>query len=88
MLVVALAGRLVHHGLVAVRVERLAGRVDALEPLLLEGAEQRGEDRLDLGGAVADGGVAGVEHGQQVLDQALGGARPTWSACCFIIRLR
>ena len=31
-------------------------------------------DRLDLGGTVADGGVAGVEHGEQLVDERRGGA--------------
>ena len=67
-MVAAVAG-LVDHGLGDGGVEHLADRVDPHEALLLEGAEQRGHDRLDLGGAVGERAVARVEHRQQPLDE-------------------
>ena len=56
-------------------VEHLADRVDPHEALLLEGTEQGGHDRLDLGGAVGQRAVARVEHGEQPLHEPRRGAR-------------
>ena len=59
--------------LVQVGIEGLALRGDALQPLLLEHADQRVEEGLDLLDVVLARLVADVQDGQQLLDQRLGG---------------
>jgi hypothetical protein len=63
----------VQHRLGLGRVERGTLGIDALEALLAQRAVQRGEHRFDLGGAMGQGGVAGVEDRQQLLDEAAEG---------------
>ncbi len=68
--------RLVGHRLVQGRVEGPADRVDALEALALQdvGSRAPAQTCFDvLAAAVGEGQVGGVEHGQQLVDQALGG---------------
>ena len=60
---------LVDDGLGDGGVEGLADRIDPHEALLLERAEQRRPDRLDLRGAMGNGRVARVEHREQALDE-------------------
>ena len=68
-MVPAVAG-LVHDGIGDRGVERLADGVDALEPLLLERSQEGTHDRLDLVARSVDArGIAGVEDGQEALDE-------------------
>ena len=71
--VVAPVAGLVHDGLGDRGIEHLTDRVDPHEALLLEGAEQGGHDRLDLGGAVGEG-PSHASSTEQALDDAPGGA--------------
>jgi len=57
---------LVQHGFVQLGVERLAFGDHRLEALLGEGLEQHLGDGPDIGGVVQDGGIAGVEHRQDL----------------------
>ena len=74
----ALLGRLVHDGLGLGRVEGLTQRIDALQSLLLEDVEQGVADLLEtaarlVADPVGPGQVDGIEDGQQLRDQILGG---------------